>query len=155
MSEDQQTNSSNSLEEEFNRMRERFQDERSSWKERIGEMSARMKEIHNLAELQVDLYTSRQEAVEYQYNISMSISKLESRFFKKRKKLIEDYNNLDIRYGKADLNQIIDGACADHTYHIALMKSHSGYMYETIRTIDNMIYGIKHRIELENFRTKA
>lgn len=150
---EQAQNPSFKIEEEFDKIRERFLNERETWRERIGEMASRLREIHNLAELQVDLYTSRQEAVEYQYNITMSIAKLESKLQKAKKKLIEHYNNQDIRYGKADLNQIIDGACADQNHHVNIMKSHSGYMYETIRSIDNMIFGIKHRIELENFRT--
>jgi hypothetical protein len=146
--------SSKTVEEELNGMRERFLDEREDWRNRIKEMAERIRDVHNLAELQVDLYTSRQEAVEYQYNITMSISRVESRLNKKKKKLIEELNNMDVRYGRTDMNNLIDGACSDHIHHINIMKSHSGYMYETIKTLDSMIFGIKHRLDLENFRTR-
>lgn len=146
--------SSSTIEDELNKIRDRFIEERDQWKDRVREMAERMKNIHDLAELQVDLFTSRQEAVEYQYNITMSVARLDSRLSKKKKALIVQLNDMDVRYGKIDMNNIIDGECADHNFHINLLKSHSGYMHETVRTIDNMIFGIKHRLELENFRTR-
>jgi hypothetical protein len=53
------------------------------------------------------------------------------------------------------MNVIVDGASAEHKHHIEIVKSQSSYLYETVKTIDNMIFGIKHRIEIENFRTSV
>lgn len=155
MSSETQENYSKDMEQELERIKERFIQERSAWRERVTDMAARMKNIAQLAELQVDLYTYRQEAIEYYYNLNLAVIKLEKKYSKLKRKLVEEVNDKDIRYGKTDMNVIVEGASADHRHHIELVKSQCSYFHETVKTIDNMIFGIKHRIEIENFRTSV
>jgi hypothetical protein len=153
MSNDAQENYSKDMDQELDRIKDRFVQERADWKERVTEMASRMKNISSLAELQVDLYTYRQQAIEYYYNLNLAVIKLEKKYAKLKRRLVEELNDKDIRYGKTDMNVIIDGAAADQRHHIELVKSQCSYFHETVKTIDNMIFGIKHRIEIENFRT--
>lgn len=155
MSDQTQESYSRDTEQELERIKERFIEERSKWKDTVVGMAKRMKSISDLAELQVDLYTYRQEAIEYYYNLNLAVIKLEKKYSKLKRRLVEELNDKDVRYGKTDMNTIIDGAAADHKHHIELVKSQSSYLYETVKTIDNMIFGIKHRIEIENFRTSV
>jgi len=149
----QQENSSRDLDLELEKIKERFIEERARWRDKVVEMAKRIKNIAELAELQVDLYTTRQEAIEYYYNLNLASIKLEKKHSKLKSKLVEEFNNKDIRYAKSDMSTLVEGASADYKHHIDLIKSHSSYFYETVKTIDNMIFGIKHRIEMENFRT--
>lgn len=153
MSKETQENYSRDLDQELDRIKDRFVEERIGWKEKVVDMANRMKKISDLAEVQVDLYTYRQEAIEYYYNLNLAVIKLEKKYSKLKKKLVEEVNDKDIRYGKTDMNTIVDGAAADQRHHIEIVKSQASYLYETVKTIDNMIFGIKHRIEIENFRT--
>jgi glycogen debranching enzyme len=151
----QQENSSRDLDTELEKIKERFIEERSIWKDKIVEMAKRIKSMSELPELQVDLYTYRQEAIEYYYNLNLASIKLEKKYSKLKGKLVEEFNNKDVRYAKSDMSTLVEGASADHKHHIDIIKSHSSYFYETVKTIDNMIYGIKHRIDMENFRTSV
>jgi hypothetical protein len=151
----QQENSSRDLDAELEKIKERFIEERSIWKDKIVEMAKRIKSMSELPELQVDLYTYRQEAIEYYYNLNLASIKLEKKYSKLKGKLVEEFNNKDVRYAKSDMTTLVEGASADHKHHIDIIKSHSSYFYETVKTIDNMIYGIKHRIDMENFRTSV
>lgn len=155
MSKETQENYSKEMDQELDRIKERFIEERGKWKELVTDMAKRMKSMSGLAELQVDLYTYRQEAIEYYYNLNLAVIKLEKKYSKLKRKLVEELNDKDVRYGKTDMNVIVDGASADHRHHIEIVKSQSSYLHETVKTIDNMIFGIKHRIEIENFRTSV
>lgn len=155
MLEETQENSSKDIQQELDRIKERFIEERNTWREIVADMAKRIKRVSELAELQIDLYTKRQEAIEYYYNINLAVLKLEKKYTKLRGKMINDLNNSDVRYGKTDMSGMIDGALSEHKYHIELVKSQSSYFYETVKTIDSMIFGIKHRIEIENFRTSV
>lgn len=150
-----QENSFRDLDSELEKIKERFMEERSLWKDKVIDMARRIKKISDLPELQVDLYTYRQEAIEYYYNLNLASIKLEKKYSKLKGKLVEEFNNKDVRYAKSDMSTLIDGASADHKHHIDLIKSHSSYFYETVKTIDSMIYGVKHRIDMENFRTSV
>jgi hypothetical protein len=44
---------------------EQFSTERSEWTERIRELSVRMRNIREIAEVQVELYSDRQKLLEY------------------------------------------------------------------------------------------
>lgn len=153
MSKETQENYSKDLDQELDRIKERFVEERVRWKERVVDMANRMKKMSELAEVQIDLYTYRQEAIEYYYNLNLAVIKLEKKYSKLKKKLVEEVNDKDVRYGKTDMTTIVDGAAADQRHHIEIVKSQASYLHETVKTIDNMIFGIKHRIEIENFRT--
>jgi hypothetical protein len=155
MSKEIQENYSKDMDHELDKIKDRFIEERGKWKDKVVDMAKRMKSISDLAELQVDLYTYRQEAIEYYYNLNLAVIKLEKKYSKLKRKLVEELNDKDVRYGKTDMNVIIDGASAEHKHHIEIVKSQSSYLYETVKTIDNMIFGIKHRIEIENFRTSV
>ena len=143
------------MDQELERIKERFIEERGKWKDKVVDMARRMKSMSELAELQVDLYTYRQEAIEYYYNLNLAVIKLEKKYSKLKRRLVEELNDKDVRYGKTDMNVIVDGAAADHKHHIEIVKSQASYLHETVKTIDNMIFGIKHRIEIENFRTSV
>jgi hypothetical protein len=75
---DQQEN----FEDTFNR-------ERTEWTERIRELSIRMKNIREIAEVQVDLYSDRQKLLEYAYKLGQIVSRQNAKFRSdKRTKMI-------------------------------------------------------------------
>lgn len=131
----------------------KFMNERNSWGKKIKQLSDRIKDIQHIPELQVDLYNSRQEAIENYYNYQLSVVKMEKKYNKDRRKYTKEYTEKDIKYNLKELNNIIDGYVAETKAIIDMVKSQSSFFYETAKTIDSIIYGIKHRIEVENFRT--
>ena len=131
----------------------RFSKERDEWRDKVKDMSERLRDVYNLSDLLTDVYSSRQIALEYTHTLMAHLSKV-NRIFRDRK--IERFNhysrNYDLRLDKdfkydhihADLNDIVERR--------ELLQNHLDYFRETIRTIDNLTFGIKHRMALEEYR---
>lgn len=121
------------------------------WNERIAEMNKRMKSVPDLTELLNVVYAARQDAVEYYYSLLNKIAPL-SRAYNQRYAM--EYNNLktnaQIRYTtEAAINAQIAANLADFLYQKDLLDIHARFMADTIKSIDNLIFGINHRIRLE------
>ena len=131
----------------------RFKSEREEWTTRIREMSERLKDIYKVAELQTDVYSYRQIAVEYCHTLLTHLSKVNHVFRSKKIERWEHYTrNYDLRMDKdpKELHILVD--IAEVNERKELLQNHLDYVRETIRTIDTISYGIKHRIQLEEYK---
>jgi len=131
----------------------RFKQEREEWTGKINGMSARLKDIYEVADLQVDLYSQRQIAVDYTHTLMTHLTKI-NRIFRERKiERWEHYTrNYDLRMDKDPKELHIYVDIADVVERKDFIQTHLEFMRETIRTIDNMCYGIKHRLALEEYK---
>ena len=143
----------NSLEEEFAKRRE-------YWITWINEMSSCLKHMDKLTDLQVEVYSRRQEAVE-NYHLMSNIMAKRVKSYKERYAAI--YNSLrplkvspgstTFMYGtERALNDQIESQLSSDKYIIDLLESQMGYMEETIKTIDGIIYSINNRIKIEEIK---
>lgn len=138
---DQQEN----FEDTFNR-------ERTEWTERIRELSIRMKNIREMAEVQVDLYSDRQKLLEYAYKLGQIVSRQNAKYRSdKRTKMIYYSEEHNVRYGSNEKTSLIEGDLSDLKKKIDIVDNHVSFVNETIKTVDHMLYGIKSRISLEEF----
>ena len=131
----------------------RFKAEREEWTARIGEMSERLKDIYKVAELQTDVYSYRQIAVDYSHTLMTHLSKVNQIFRAKKIERWEHYTrNYDLRMDKEpkELHILVD--IEEVNERKELLQNHLDYFRETIRTIDSLTYGIKHRIQLEDYK---
>jgi hypothetical protein len=131
----------------------RFAKERDEWRDIIKNMSERLSDVYKLSDLLTDVYSNRQIALEYTHTLMSHLSKV-NRIFRERK--VERFNhysrNYELRLDKdfkydhihADLNDIVERR--------ELLQNHLDYFRETVRTIDNITFGIKHRMSLEEYR---
>jgi hypothetical protein len=133
-------------------MESQFGDERAEWTERIRELSIRMKNIREMAEVQVDLYSDRQRLLEYAYKLGQFLTRLNSKYrADRRTKMIYYSEEHNTRYGANEKTSLIDGDLAEIKRKIDLVDNHMSFVNETTKTIDHMLYGIKSRISLEEF----
>ena len=131
---------------------EKFNTERGEWTERIRELSIRIRNIREIPEVQVELYSDRQKILEYTYKLGQILTKLNSQFRTERKnKMIYYSEEHNVRYGANEKTALIDGELSDIKRKIDIFDNHMSFMNETIKTIDHFIYGIKSRISLEEF----
>jgi hypothetical protein len=131
----------------------RFKAEREEWTARIGDMSERLKDIYKVADLQTDVYSYRQIAVDYTHTLMTHLSKVNQIFRAKKVDRWEHYTrNYDLRMDKEpkELHILVD--IAEVNERKELLQNHLDYFRETIRTIDSLTYGIKHRIQLEDYK---
>ena len=132
---------------------QKFTKERSVWTENIVSIGKRFRDVEKLAEVQVDLYSQRQLLIEYQYKLIAIHIKLKRMFAIEWKTAYDNAGkNEDIRYSEKEKTKVSEFMTADLRYKVESVSSQIEFFRETMKTIDNMIFGVKHRIEIENFR---
>jgi hypothetical protein len=133
-------------------MEARFIAEREDWKNKIANLSHRMRDIKGIASVQVDLYSERQILIEYQHNLGQVLGRILSKQKKHRKASLKKYSeNNDIKYGANEKTVLIEGDLSDIAQRIEMIENHRKYVDQTVQTVDHMLYGIKNRIELEKY----
>ena len=132
---------------------ERFERERSEWTERTNSMAVRFKNVEDMVEVQVDLYSNRQLAVDYMQQLISLQTRLKKAWLTEWKKVYESLlSEQDYRYSEKERTKFADEKTGAGKLKIDIMQVHIEFFRETIRTIDNMIFGVKHRIDIEDFR---
>ena len=131
----------------------RFRKEREDWAEKVTDMSDRLKDIHHLSDLMTEIYSSRQIAVEYSHTLMSHLSKVNRIYRERRVERYDHYTrNYDIRLDKDPKNDLINTDLGDIVERRELLQNHLDYFRETVRTIDTLCFGIKHRMALEEYR---
>lgn len=132
---------------------ERFEQERNDWTEDVRGISSRFKNIDDMVDVQVDLYSKRQLGVEYMHQLMVLQSRLKKTWIAEYKKaydvLILDQ---DYRYSEKERQRIAEEKTSASKLKLDILQSHVDFFRETIKTIDNMIFGVKHRLEIEDFK---
>lgn len=131
----------------------RFKAERDEWTGKVKDMSQRMRNIYDLAELQVDLYSNRQICADYTHTLMTHLTKINRIFREKKIERWEHYTrNYDLRMDKDPKELHIYVDMADIVERKDYVQNHLEFFRETIRTIDSMCYGVKHRMALEEYK---
>lgn len=145
------------MENEFDRadnkltLDKQFETERMKWEGIVREMSLQMKRILSLGELMTTIYTERQQTVEYYHYLLSVLIKLNAKY---RKEYAEKYDfwttKSQIRYPNetTKVNKILS-EMSDICEKKEKVENHSNFMKNTIATIDNIIYAIPRRIDIE------
>lgn len=132
----------------------KFEEESAEWSEKIRVLSIRMKNIKEIAEVQVDLYSNRQVLLEYVTKLGQVLSKLNAKYRKDRAERLKHWSeNSQIKYGANEKTPLIEGDLAELKERIDLVDGYISFLNETIKTVDFMLYGIKDRIKLQEFLT--
>lgn len=141
-----------STEEKTSEFEEKFTDEREEWTERIRELSVRMRNIREIGEVQVELYSDRQRALEYTYKLGQLLTKMNAKFREERRNKMVYYSEQhNTRYGANEKTALIEGELTSLKRRIDVVDNHMSFMNETVKTIDHFLFGIKSRISLEEF----
>ena len=121
------------------------------WSNVISEMNGMMKKFTDLPDLQMTIYSKRQNALDYYFNLLYQISAMSKEYKKQYAAKYNNYKvNSQIRYNSdTAINAQIASDLADVSYKLTLLENHSKYMQETIKTIDNLIFAISNRIRIE------
>ena len=132
---------------------ERFEKERNDWTQQIKDLAARFKKVEDLVDVQVDLYSQRQVGVEYMHQLITLQSRLKKNLLAEWKKAFDALLfNEDYRYSDKERAKIADEKTSISKLKVEILQTHIEFFRETVKTIDNMIFGVKHRLEIEDFR---
>ena len=127
-----------------------YRKERLKWSDDIKAMTIRLKNVMEIQLLMVDVYSERQRAVEYyHYLISLLIGVNKSYRRKYAERFKHYTDSIQIRVNKDQINNLINNDVESLALHREKLENHAKFMNNTVSTIDNIIYGIKYRIEIE------
>ena len=130
----------------------KFEEERADWTEKIRQLSIRMKNIRELTDVQVELFSSRQILIEYVAKLGQVMSKLNARYRKDRGDKMRHYSeNIQVKYGANEKTPLIEGDLTELKERIDVVDIQISFINETLKSVDFMIYGIKQRISLEEY----
>jgi predicted HTH domain antitoxin len=130
----------------------KFSEERSEWTEKIRVLSVRMKNIRELGEVQVELFSSRQILLEYSAKLGQVMTKLNAKHRKDRGERLRHYSeNSQVKYGANEKTPLIEGDLSELKERIDIVENQISFINETIKTVDHCLYGIKSRIALEDY----
>jgi len=129
----------------------KFARERKEWGDKIANMSFKMKSVLAVSELMTEVYTERQICLEYYHYLISILIKVNRKY---RKSYDEQWNywtyKSNIKYpNQGALNNKIQTELADILEKRELLENHSKFIDKTMGTIDNLIYAIPKRIEVE------
>ncbi len=132
-------------------LEERFFRERMAWSGKIKEMSAKLSKTALVAELMTEIYTERQRALEYYHYIISLLIKINKNYNKSysEKYKFYSYTSQERFPNETSKNMRILAELADLKEKREVLDNHSKFMDGTTKTIDNIIFGLKSRIEIE------
>lgn len=146
-----QENSSNAEEKET--ITARFDRERKEWEAKICMMSGKMKDIGILSDVLTDLLSSRQVALDYTHTMMSLLTNINASLRKKRKERYLYYSqSYDLVLQKEQKNMFIDVDLEKLVKTQETFSTHLSYIRGTIDTIDKMIWGVKWRMDLEQYK---
>jgi hypothetical protein len=129
----------------------RFAKERLGWSNKISELSKRINKIFDIPSLMTDIYTERQRCVEYHHYLITLLIQI-NKEYKKQYCERHDYwtHKSQLRYpNESSKNMKILHELADIVTKRETLDNHAKFVDRTIQTIDNIIYAIPKRIEVE------
>jgi len=130
--------------------KEVFANEAKTWSARIQELSMRMRNIRELPEVQIDLFSDRQRLLEHNHKLGQALAKLTMEYRKKKKdQLVQRSEKENKLYGANEKNVLIDGDLAELKDLVEMVDRQISYINDTIKTVDHCLYGLKERIRLE------
>jgi len=130
---------------------DKFTRERKEWGQRIAKMNQLMKGMGPLSELMLEVYTERQICLEY-YHYLISVLIKVNRKYKKSwdERWIFWTHKSNILYpNETQKGNKIQVELADILEKRELLDNHAKFIDKTLGTIDNLIYAIPKRIEIE------
>ena len=130
----------------------RFSNERIEWTRKVKEMSLLLKRLPDVISLQSSIYTERQLAVEYYHYLISLLQKINKSYTKQYAEKYDYYSNKSQRRFPNERNkelQIIS-ELGDLKLKKDAIENHSKFILGVTTTLDNIIYGIKSRIDIEN-----
>lgn len=129
----------------------RFSSERLSWSAKINEMSAKLKKTLDVAELMANIYTERQRALEYYHYLISLLIKINKSYRKQYSEKYEFYSYKSQKRfpNESTKNNQIQTELGEILEKREVIDNHAKFIDGTIRSIDQLIYGMKSRIDIE------
>ena len=138
------------MSDKLNKINEKFRNERSSVSIEIQESIELMGNLRTIKECQVKMLSLRQRLLESNHTLLEHLSIIRKKFRTERQQHMEKISTqLNHRYQSTEKNTLIDGLTAPTRESLDLIENQISFFNDSIKTVDNVLYGIKTRVEIE------
>lgn len=128
---------------------EKFRIERDNYSLEIRRNIEKLSNIKDFKEVQVFFLSVRQRLLEDNHTLIDTLSKLKKSYRQKRGKEWESVSNQNIRYQGHEKKVIVDGKTTDMQETVEIIENQIAFMDGSIKTVDNVLFGLKTRLDLE------
>ena len=128
---------------------EKFKQERDNYSIEIRRNIEKLNNIRDLKEAQIFFLSTRQRLLEDNHTLIDTLSKLNKSYRQKKGKEWENASNQNIRYQSHEKKVIVEGKTSDMQETVEIIENQIAFMDGTIKTVDNVLFGLKTRIDLE------
>jgi len=137
-------------EETKSKISKKFQDRRSEVSKEIYENIEKLSNLKTLKQAQVNMLSLRQRLLEDNHTLLEHVTLLRKKYRDERSVEMENISrNLQIRYQANEKNVVIDGRTSNTKESLEIFENQISFFNESIKTIDNIIFGIKTRLDIE------
>lgn len=150
---DEQNSSDSSLDsDKKTSFADEFEEERKVWKDKVIDMANRVNKLNEVTNLQVDLYSSRQIIIERIAKLYKYLSAYNALYKSNKKDLFIKYTvDSDIKLGQGEKIIMVEGDLSGLQEKINLIEQHIDYYKETVKNLDSMLYGVRNKLQIEQF----
>lgn len=137
-------------EETKGKISKKFQDRRAEVSKEIYENIEKLSNLKTLKEAQVNMLSLRQRLLEDNHTLLEHITLLRKKYRDERAVEMENVSrNLQIRYQANEKTVVLDGRTSGTKESLEILENQVSFFNESIKTIDNIIFGIKTRLDIE------
>jgi len=128
----------------------KFQDRRVEVSKEIYENIEKLSNLKTLKAAQVNMLSLRQRLLEDNHTLLEHVTLLRKKYRDERSLEMENISrNLQIRYQANEKNVVIEGRTSTTKESLEIFENQITFFNESIKTIDNIIFGIKTRLDIE------
>lgn len=129
---------------------EKFQNRRAEVSKEIYQNIEKLSNLKTLKDAQVNMLSLRQRLLEDNHTLLEHITMLRKKFRDEKADVMETLSkNLQLRYQANEKNVVIDGRTSNTKEYLEIFENQVNFFNESIKTIDNIIFGIKTRLDIE------
>ena len=130
-------------------LEERFKDERTDWNDKIIKLIESIKYTQNLAEAQVTQLSYRQMLQDKLVEYRILHEKRQEMFDKQTVDRFREYKlSYDIKLSSSETQAFVQSDCRALKLQIKMIQTQIIYFEESIKTLDNLGFSIKNKIEI-------
>ena len=139
--------------QEVDEIVEVFEKFRKEWKEKVKSHTKMLVDLKETHLLQMGALNDRQFLVEYKARLLYQYAKANESFRKEKYKILDEYSNeKNIRYNAQEKEIVIEGKLASIFKVMDIFKLQIEYVDQTVKTIDSIVWAVKDRIKLEDYK---
>lgn len=128
----------------------KFATRRAEISKEIYENVEKLSNLKSLREAQVNMLSLRQRLLEDNHTLLEHITMLKRKYRKLRAQEMESLTaNVQLRYQSNEKKEVLDGKTANTREYLEVFENQSYFFIDSIKTIDNVIFGIKTRLDIE------